>query len=217
VTDATERCEFIARLGAKRARWRRRALSRAFGLPRHIASTSKQPGNGDIFIDVLPTSRLGGVSWLRRYNGQLQAKMREAQMNREAVLVIAELMWALRRSGAHTFFPSMPLHKARKLVLVGATVGLAHLRGRPVTLASLSRQLEMPPATTERRLQELMQAGWVYRRGGRYLLRLERLEEPTYAIYFTHAERAVVMAGKKLQALHNTNMPKMGTLPSHVA
>jgi len=72
-------------------------------------------------------------------------------MNREAVLVIAELMWALRRSGAHTFFPGMPLHKARKLVLVGAAVGLAHLRGRPVTLASLSRQLEMPHATTERR------------------------------------------------------------------
>ena len=138
-------------------------------------------------------------------------------MNREAVLVIAELMWALRRSGAHTFFPSMPLHQARKLVLVGAMVGLAHLRGRPVTLASLSRKLEMPPATTERRLQELMQAGWVYRRGRRYLLRLERLEEPTYAIYFTHAGRAVVMAGKKLQAiLRNTKMPKMGTLPTHV-
>ena len=128
-------------------------------------------------------------------------------MNREAVLVIAELMWALRRSGAHTFFPNMPLHKARKLVLVGATVGLAHLRGRPVTLASLSRQLEMPHATTERRLQQLIQAGWV-----------ERLEEPTYAIYFTHAERAVAIAGKKLQAIQgNTNMPKMGTLPSHVA
>jgi len=98
-------------------------------------------------------------------------------------------MWALRRSGAHTFFPNVPLHKAkaRKLVLVGATVGLAHLRGRPVTLANLSRQLEMPHATTERRLKELIQAGWVYRRGSRYLLRLERLEEPTYAIYSTHA------------------------------
>ena len=42
---------------------------------------------------------------------------REAQMNREAMTVIAELMWALRRLGAHTFFPGMPLHKARKLVL----------------------------------------------------------------------------------------------------
>jgi hypothetical protein len=130
-------------------------------------------------------------------------------MNREAVLVIAELMWALRRSGAHTFFPGMPLHKARKLVLVGAAVGLAHLRGRPVTLASLSRQLEMPHATTERRLQQLIQAGWVY---------LERLEEPSYAIYFTHAERAVAIADKKLQAIQrNTNMPKMGTLPSDAA
>ena len=139
-------------------------------------------------------------------------------MNREAVLVIAELMWALRRSGAHTFFPDMPLHKARKLVLVGATVGLAHLRGRPVTLASLSRQLEMPHATTERRLKELIQAGWVYRRGRRYLLRLERLEEPSYANYFSDAERAVAVAYKKLEAiLRNTKMPKMGTLPSHVA
>jgi hypothetical protein len=81
------------------------------------------------------------VVWRRRYNGQLQAEMREAQMNREAMTVIAELMWALRRSGSHTFFPGMPLHKAQKLVLVGATLGLAHLRGRPVTLASLSRQL----------------------------------------------------------------------------
>src|SRR5262245_4198037 len=144
--------------------------------------------------------------------------MREAQMSRGATTISAELMWALRRSGAHTFFPGMPLYRAQKLVLVGATVGLAHLRGRPVTLASLSRQLEMPHATTERRLQQLMQAGWVYRRGTRYLLRLERLEEPTYAIYFSHAVRAVAMADKKLQAiLRNTKMPKMGTLPSRVA
>ena len=69
-------------------------------------------------------------------------------MNREVMTVIGELMWALRRSGAHTFFPGMPLHKPQKLVLVGATMGLAHLRGRPVTLSSLSRQLEMPHATT---------------------------------------------------------------------
>jgi hypothetical protein len=34
-------------------------------------------------------------------------------MNREAMTVIAELMWALRRSGSHTFFPGMPLHKAQ--------------------------------------------------------------------------------------------------------
>src|SRR5262245_6268791 len=136
--------------------------------------------------------------------------MREAQMNRDAVLVIAELMWALRRSGAHTFFPDMPLHKARALVLVSATLGLAHLRGRPVTLASLSRQLEMPTATTERRLKQLIEAGWVYRRGRCYLLRLERLEEPTYAIYFTHAERAIAMADKKLQTiLRNTNIQSL--------
>src|SRR5262249_36304892 len=132
--------------------------------------------------------------------------MREAQMNREAMLVIAELMWALRRFGAHTFFPNMPLHKARKRGRVGATVGLAHLRGRPVTLASLSRQLEMPHATTERRLKELIQMGWVYRRGRRYLPRLERLEETTYAIYFTHAERAVAVAYKKLQAILRITM-----------
>ena len=56
----------------------------------------------------------------------------------------------------------------------------------------------MPHATTERRLKQLIQAGWVYRRGRRYLLRLERLEEPTYAIYFTHAERSVAVAYKKL-------------------
>jgi DNA-binding IclR family transcriptional regulator len=76
----------------------------------------------------------------------------------------------------------------------------------------------MPHATTERRLQQLIQAGWVYRRGTRYFLRLERLEEPSYAIYFTHAERAVAIADKKLQAIQrNTNMPKMGTLPSDAA
>ena len=28
--------------------------SRALGLPRHVASTGKQAGNGDIFVDVLP-------------------------------------------------------------------------------------------------------------------------------------------------------------------
>src|SRR5262245_32045089 len=101
-------------------------------------------------------SRSGRAFQAMAYNSQLQAKMREAQMNREAVLVIAELMWTLRRSGAHTFFPDTPLHKARKLVRVGATVGLAHLRGRPVTLASLSRQLEMPHAVGRQHLSDKM-------------------------------------------------------------
>ena len=31
-----------------------RASSRTLGLPRHVASTGKQTGNGDIFVDVLP-------------------------------------------------------------------------------------------------------------------------------------------------------------------
>jgi hypothetical protein len=58
---------FIARLVANRARlgaailrrnglrlFHPRALSRVLAVSRHIASTSKQARNGDIFIDVLP-------------------------------------------------------------------------------------------------------------------------------------------------------------------
>src|SRR5262249_22839659 len=76
----------------------------------------------------------------RRYDGQLQAKMREAQMNREAVLVIAELMWALRRSGAHTFARDAPRdHGAAPATANPGGVGLQARQALPPALGAARR------------------------------------------------------------------------------
>jgi len=126
-----------------------------------------------------------------------------------AALIIAEMMWALRRIGASIFFPEYKLPQAHRFILVGAALGYAQLRGRPLTLGSLSRNIEMPRATAARILEELKLSGWIEQRGKYYLLKMDRLEEPGYAEYFEEAERRIAIAKKKLSEL---DIPKKPTL-----
>jgi hypothetical protein len=111
------------------------------------------------------------------------------------------MMWALRRLGAHIFFPEYKLPQAQRFILVGAALGYAQLRGRPLTLASLARSVEMSPATAARILEELKLSGWVHKRGKHYLLDLARLEEPGYAEYFEEVARRIEIAKNKLSEL----------------
>jgi hypothetical protein len=91
--------------------------------------------------------------------------MKTRHRHQDAVLIIAGMMWALRRLGASIFFPEYKLPQAHRFILVGAALGYAQLRGRPLTLASLSRNIEMPRATAARILEELELSGWVHKRG----------------------------------------------------
>ena len=122
--------------------------------------------------------------------------------HQRAVFIIADMMWALRRLGASIFFPEYKLPQAQRFILVGAALGYAQLRGRPLTLASLSRNIEMPPGTAARILEELKLSGWVHKRGKYYLLDLGRLEEPGYAEYFEEVARRIAIAKKKLFELN---------------
>jgi hypothetical protein len=126
-----------------------------------------------------------------------------------AALIIAEMMWALRRIGASIFFPEYKLPQAHRFILVGAALGYAQLRGRPLTLASLSRNIEMPRATAARIVEELKLSGWIEQRGKYYLLKLDRLEEPGYAEYFEEAERRIAIAKKKLSELDIPKKPSL--------
>ena len=135
--------------------------------------------------------------------------MKTRHRHQAAALIIAEMMWALRRIGASIFFPEYKLPQAHRFILVGAALGYAQLRGRPLTLASLARNIEMPRATAARILEELNLSGWIDQRGKYYLLKLDRLEEPGYAEYFEEAERRIAIAKKKLSEL---DIPKKPTL-----
>ena len=128
--------------------------------------------------------------------------MKTRHRHQHAVLIIADMMWALRRLGASIFFPEYKLPQAHRFILVGAALGYAQLRGRPLTLASLSRSVEMPTATAARILEELKLSGWVHKRGKYYLLDLGRLEEPGYAEYFEEVARRIAIAKKKLSELN---------------
>ena len=127
--------------------------------------------------------------------------MNKRHRHQHAVLIIAEMMWALRRLGASIFFPEYKLPQAQRYILVGAALGYAQLRGRPLTLANLSRHIEMPAATAVRILEELELSGWVQKRGKYYYVDMDRLEEPGYAEYFEEAERRIGIAKKKLSEL----------------
>ena len=127
--------------------------------------------------------------------------MKTRRRQQRAVLIIADMMWALRRLGASIFFPEHKLPQAHRFILVGAALGHAQLRGHPLTLEGLSRSIEMPPATASRILEDLELSDWVYKRGKYYLLNLQRLEEPGYAEYFEEAERRIATAKKKLSEL----------------
>jgi hypothetical protein len=128
--------------------------------------------------------------------------MQTRHRHQHAVLIIGEMMWALRRLGASIFFPEYKLPQAQRFILVGAALGYAQLRGRSLTLASLSRNVEMPPATAARILEELKLSGWVHKRGKYYLLDLGRLEEPGYAEYFEEVAGRIGIAKKKLSELN---------------
>jgi hypothetical protein len=128
--------------------------------------------------------------------------MKAPHRHQQAVVIIADMMWALRRLGASIFFPEYKLPQAQRFILVGAALGYAQLRGRPLTLASLARSIEMPPATAARILEELKLSGWVHKRGSYYFLNLSRLEEPGYAEYFEEVERRIAIAKKKLSNLN---------------
>ena len=117
------------------------------------------------------------------------------------MLIIAEMMSALRRLGASIFFPEYKLPEAQKFILVGAALGYAQLRGRPLTLVNLSRHLEMPHATALRILKELELSRWVHKRGKYYYVDMDRLEEPGYVEYFAEAERRITIAKRKLSEL----------------
>jgi hypothetical protein len=127
--------------------------------------------------------------------------MNRRRRHQDAVLIIADMMWALRRLGASIFFLEYKLPQAQRFILVGAALGYAQLRGRPLTLAGLSRSIEMPSATAARILEELKLSGWVHKRGKHYILDFARLEEPEYAEYFEEAARRIAIANKKLSAL----------------
>jgi hypothetical protein len=131
--------------------------------------------------------------------------MKRRHQHQVAVLIIADMMWALRRIGASIFFPECKLPQAHRFMLVGAALGYAQMRGRPLTLASLSRNIEMPPTTAARILEELKLSGWVYKRGKHYLLNLDRLEEPDYAKYFEDAALRIAVAKEKLSELDLSN------------
>jgi IclR helix-turn-helix domain len=126
--------------------------------------------------------------------------MKTRHRHQHAVLIIADMMWALRRLGASIFFPEYKLPQAQRFILVGAALGYAQLRGRPLTLASLSRNVEMPPATAARILKELKLSGWVHKRG-KYYLGFWPPREPGYAEYFEEAARRIAIAQKKLSQL----------------
>jgi len=119
-------------------------------------------------------------------NDKAASESESKDANAARLLLIDSYMTFLRIR-AREYFPGKRLEDARALLMVlGVSFSLA-MRERPITLAVLSRLLDMPRNTLRRRITQVSDAGWLVvkqdtRPGAEivYAFNMERLKRDRY-------------------------------------
>jgi len=70
----------------------------------------------------------------------------------------------------NTYFPQYRLSDVVENIYVALPVFIAHVAGKPATASQIARTLEMPRNTIVRKLDWLIQEGYVRRRGTKYCM-----------------------------------------------
>ncbi len=81
---------------------------------------------------------------------------------------IARMLVALMRTVSAIYYPGMQLIDGIELIFVGIHVFLGYVERRPMTVSRLSRALGMSRATVVRRLETLIEVGYVKRQENFY-------------------------------------------------
>jgi hypothetical protein len=114
-----------------------------------------------------------------------------------AVRLAIDLLRAFHRS-AYPPNPTEPpgvfgaFGKDIERLVVGACVSVGHLEGRPMSTSDVSAFIDLPRATTQRRMRELVERGFIFRKDDRFFLTAEALSHPAWA-----RARSLILAASK--------------------
>jgi hypothetical protein len=119
-------------------------------------------------------------------------------VHRKKTGLLAELYLATLRMRADRFFPGLRVTDAGPLLFTGATLLVLTMKGKPPTLAAISRFCGIPHTSAARHLQVLSRLGWVRREGRYFIFNLERLDAPEFQEYVRDVTAMLSSAVRKL-------------------
>ena len=114
-------------------------------------------------------------------------------VHRKKTRLLAELYLATLRMRADKFFPGLRVTDAGPLLFTGAT-----MKGKPPTLAAISRFCGIPHTSAARHLQVMSRWGWVRREGRYFMFNLERLDAAEFQEYVRDVTAMLSSAVRKL-------------------
>jgi predicted transcriptional regulator len=114
---------------------------------------------------------------------------------------IARMLVALMRTVSAVYYPGMQLIDGIELVFVGIHVFLGYVERRPMTVSRLSRALGMSRATVVRRLETLIEVGYVKRQENFYCPEEGVVNTPYLRDVLARASKIVITTAKELSKM----------------
>lgn len=116
-------------------------------------------------------------------------------------LVIAQLVIAISRAFARSYYPGTGLARSIELQLVAMAVFIGHAEDRPMSASAVARFVELPRPTVLRRLQALIKARYVVRKGRYYCMNVDAINGAIPAAITRENIRRIIAAAKELSNL----------------
>lgn len=111
------------------------------------------------------------------------------------------MLVALMRTVSAVYYPGMQLIDGIELVFVGIHVFLGYVERRPMTVSRLSRALGMSRATVVRRLETLIEVGYVKRQDNFYCPEEGVINTPYLRDVLARASKIVITTAKELSKM----------------
>ena len=114
---------------------------------------------------------------------------------------IARMLVALMRTVSAVYYPGMQLIDGIELIFVGIHVFLGYVERRPMTVSRLSRALGMSRATVVRRLETLIEVGYVKRQENFYCPEEGAINTLYLRDVLARASKIVITTAKELSKM----------------
>ena len=115
--------------------------------------------------------------------------------------IIADMLINLLTNIRLTYLPDLEPADAHELLLTGAHVLIAQLGSQPATASEISRVIGRPRDVVMRRLDELLERGYIEHRGNRYKM-APKFNVPNLQRHMRSSINIIKGAAKHLAAAH---------------
>ncbi len=117
--------------------------------------------------------------------------------------IIADMLINLLTNLRLTYLPDLETADAHELLLTGAHVLIAQLGSQPATAGEISRVIGRPRGVVTQRLDELIERGYIERRGNRYEM-TAKFNVPNLQRHMRSNISIIQAAAKRLGAAHRS-------------